>query len=477
MPNGFAYLVLLSWPLVTILIFRAMPIPKAIAWTIVGGYLLLPERTGFDLPILPIIDKTFIPAVSAAVMTWLTLRDPRPPRIAFLDRRGQKIVMGLLVLLLGTPFITVLTNSEPVIFGSRFIPGLTLYDALSTVNGLLVMLIPFFLARRFLATEEDHAALLKVFALAGVAYAVPAVFEVRMSPQLNIWLYGFFPHSFQQHMRGGGYRPIVFLPHGLWLAIFMAMAVLAASGLWRVLYPRGRWLFLAVVLLGVLFLLHSLGALVIALLLLPVVLLGSVAMQLRVAAILSLIILLFPVLRGVGLVPIGMIVEAAAVISEDRASSLQFRLDNEDRLLDRASRKPLAGWGGWGRPRIYDERTGEDLSITDGAWIIIIGNEGWLGYIGKFGLLTLPSILLWIRRRSEVSSATSVLALVLVANLVDLLPNATLTPLTWLVAGALAGGLSASKSVRQDLANPIAVRRVPVRWKSNVRHANHNRHH
>ncbi len=29
-----------------------------------------------------------------------------------------------------------------------------------------------------------------------------------------------------------GFRPVVFLHHGLWLAIFMAMALLAAAALW-----------------------------------------------------------------------------------------------------------------------------------------------------------------------------------------------------------------------------------------------------
>ena len=33
-------------------LFRMLPTHKAIIWTILGGYLLLPERTGIDLPLL-----------------------------------------------------------------------------------------------------------------------------------------------------------------------------------------------------------------------------------------------------------------------------------------------------------------------------------------------------------------------------------------------------------------------------------------
>ena len=73
-------------------------------------------------------------------------------------------------------------------------------------------------------------------------------------------------------------------------------------------------------------------------------------------------------------------------------------------------------------------------------WIITVGVSGWFGYIAQFGLLTVPIILLTLyRRRLDLSLATSGLCLVLTANLIDMIPNATLTPVTWLIAGALMG--------------------------------------
>ncbi len=40
------------------------------------------------------------------------------------------------------------------------------------------------------------------------------------------------------------------------------------------------------------------------------------------------------------------------------------------------------------------------------------------------------------------SLATAGLCLILAANLIDLIPNATLTPITWLVTGAIMGRAS-----------------------------------
>ena len=44
-------------------------------------------------------------------------------------------------------------------------------------------------------------------------------------------------------------------------------------------------------------------------------------------------------------------------------------------LAAKAMRRPVFGWGGWGRSRVHDE-WGTDLSITDGLWIIQFGQLG-----------------------------------------------------------------------------------------------------
>ena len=52
-------------------------------------------------------------------------------------------------------------------------------------------------------------------------------------------VYGFFPHSWLQHVRGGGFRPIVFMNHGLVLGIFLSMAVVASAIMVRLSTRRG----------------------------------------------------------------------------------------------------------------------------------------------------------------------------------------------------------------------------------------------
>ena len=144
-------------------------------------------------------------------------------------------------------------------------------------------------------------------------------------------------------------------------------------------------------------------------------------------------------LRGTQLIPIEEIRQIATDFNEQRGSSLGTRLDNEEMLLERAKQRPVFGWGGWGRPRIYNEQ-GTDISITDGYWVIIMGVGGWTRYVGEFGLMAMPIFLLaWRRRDYALGNETAVLAVVLAANMMDALPNAAITPLTWLITGALWG--------------------------------------
>lgn len=278
-----------------------------------------------------------------------------------------------------------------------------------------------------------------------------------MSPQLNNMVYGFFPHSWIQHIRNGGYRPLVFLSHGLELGIFFAVCLIGTAGLLRVAPKDKRpmlWLALAW-LFGTLVLCKTLGALIIAVVLLPVILLLGIRTQLMVAAIFAGLVLLYPTTRSLDFFPTERLLSfAASVGSPDRVNSLDFRFINEDMLLEHANERPLFGWGTYGRNRVFDEN-GNDISVTDGAWVILFGVFGWVGYLARFGLLTIPILLLMLRRRDDLHPASAALCVALAANLLDLLPNAGLTPITWLMAGAVVGRLELGRI--EDEA-PAAVR-------------------
>lgn len=454
MPNGFAYLMLFSWPLVAHVMFTRMPVYKALIWTMMAGYLILPSATSFKIPMLPLLDKHSIPTISAFVLCWI--HAPRESTV-----KNSPLITGLLVLMVASPFMTVMTNAEPVIVGPLYLPSLRPYDALSMISGAAILVLPFLMARRHINTPEAHRELLRAFAIGGLAYTLPALAEVRLSPQLHILVYGFFPSDFIQHLRAGGFRPVVFLNHGLMIGILFCLSFLACLALWRdairMGQPARRWLFAAVWVLFTLALSKSVGALVISVALGLISGLAGRQMQIMFAAIIAVLVLFYPTLRSGGYVPVERIHEIAESYSEARAQSLKFRLDNEDGLLARANEKPVFGWGGWGRNQLYDSETGRSLSVLDGIWVILIGIYGWAGYIAYFGLWTVP-ILQYARDSKRLGSSliTPGLMILLSANLIDFLPNAGMVPYVWMIAGAIAGIVTQRVDLAQtQLTSPV----------------------
>jgi O-antigen ligase len=134
---------------------------------------------------------------------------------------------------------------------------------------------------------------------------------------------------------------------------------------------------------------------------------------------------------------------AEATVGHERAASLQTRLSNEDILAEKALQKPLFGWGRWGRNRVYDEN-GNDISITDGLWVLALGQAGLVGLASLTAVFLVPA--LNVRRvvgkrgwREPMFAAPIVLALLLVLYMMDNLLNAMVNPIFTLIAGGLTG--------------------------------------
>lgn len=444
MPNSLAYLALLSWPFVTVMLWQRLDPARALIWSILGAYLVLPPAQAvIALPGLPDLDKFSLSNLMALGCAVFLLKD----RIAYLP--GIWLGRLLVVLYVFSPFATVLTNDDPVTGPGLWLPGTSLYDSLSAVAGQAITITPYFLARRYLATAGAARALLVALVAGALAYVPPMLIEARLSPQINIWVYGFFAHDFSQAVRFGGYRPMVFLPHGLWLALFVLMAFLSALSLARQTptADRVKWVGFAAVLAGALVLSKSVGPIFYAVALAPMILLAGSRAQVVVAGTMAAVVITYPLLRGLHLVPIDTVMSLAHAISAERAQSFDFRVMNEETLLAHAAERPLFGWGGYGRNLIHDPETGRVLSVSDGMWIIRLGMNGWLGYIAEFGLLVMPLLLLARQAlRQPPALAVAALALIYGANLLDLLPNATLVPLTWLIGGALLGQAEALRA-------------------------------
>ncbi|MEM9579104.1 MAG: hypothetical protein AAF891_00345 [Pseudomonadota bacterium] len=449
MPNMIAYAMLAIWPFVTVVMFRRMPVEKALIWAIVAGYLLLPPPpAGFDFPLLPAFDKDTIPSLSVLLCCFF-LYGHQGSIIP-----SSRLAQFLLAIFIFSPAFTVMTNGEPVFFGQVGIRGLGAADMLALCALQFIKVIPFLLARQFLVSAESQREILKIFLISGLVYSILMLYEVRMSPQLNTQIYGFFQHVFNQMVRNGGFRPLVFLYHGLWVALFAMMVLISAlaiakseSGKTKLqAYCAGAYM--AVVLI----LCKSLGSLLFAIFLVPLVLFLSHRAQIRIAGLVAVLAVGYPLLKGLDLVPVQWMLEQAANIDPERSASLKFRFDNEDILRERAMLKPLFGWGSWGRNHILDPISGIILTVTDGRWIIVIGVYGWIGFLAEFCLLTLPIFLIWREAKTsfgaEVTPYAGAISLLLAINVLDMIPNATLTPLTWLFSGALLGYAEALRAER-----------------------------
>ena len=386
---------------------------------------------------LPPLDKVSIPAITTFVLCWMKgTQAPAPKR--------SLLVYCLAFAFVLSPILSTLNNSYELQNADKSIPGYYPLDGVKIALHNVMTLAPFFVGMRFLSSDKGRALLLRAIPTAALMYSVPMLFEVRFSPQLHRWIYGFFPHSFGQQIRDGGFRPVVFLGHGLEVALFASLAtvagLIAMRARWRILrMPAG---IVASYLSVVLLLCKTLGAAIYALVVAPVVLFMAPRTWVKVACTIALLICAFPLLRTYDLIPVHRIVAAANTISADRSSSFETRVKNEDILLAKANQKPFFGWGTWGRNRVYDVETGKDVSVTDGEWIIQFGMFGWMGYLSLFGLFaaSVMRALTVVRGPvTETAIAVAGLSLLLAMNLIDLIPNANLLPFTYVMAGSIAG--------------------------------------
>ncbi len=428
--NLMVYIVMFGWIPFVLYLFKWVPAQRAVIVSFIIAWLFLPV-VKFSLPGLP--DYTKMSATCYGILLATIVFDVK----RFSTFKFGWLDLPMLIWCL-CPLASSLTN------------GLGLYDGFSeALNQTVTWGLPYYLGRLYLNNLDGLRKLAIDMFIGGLIYMPLCLFELRMSPQLHRIFYGFHARAdFSQTMRYGGFRPTVFMEHGLMVGAWMMAATMLGVWLWRTGNINQVWGIPGHWLVGALFitalLVRSTGALILLLVGLFVLFFSSrfgnsVLMLVLVAAI-SLHLYL-----GVsGNFPGEQISNViSTTINPERAQSVQFRFDNEKLLAQKAREKIVFGWGGWGRSRVYDN-WGNDVSVTDSLWILAFGTRGLVGLISLTASLLLPAIAfvqrypanLW--NHPKVAPAAT-LAILLVLYMMDCLLNAMINPIYILACGGIAG--------------------------------------
>lgn len=420
---------------VALIIVACVRGPAGIIAAYLTGWLLLPSIGGYNLPGLPPYAKRV--AVTLAVLLAMAVLRPN----VLSSYRPRWFDLPMLVWCLA-PFASSIHN------------GLGVYDGLSEIYGQMMLWgFPYLIGRTAFADSACARVLVIGLFAGGLAYLLPCLWEIRMSPQLHRWVYGEHPSPFHMTQRLGGYRPVVFMKHGIELGMWMAAASLTGLWLWMARDPRRvfgmpiRWTAMGLVVVTIMC--RALGG--IALLALGMA--GLLAARVRPAGrmVLVALVLLTPLYITVRIADLWHgeeLVWIAEVIDSERAISLQGRLVGEEAVLDRARQRPLFGWGAHdgGRAQADDG----DVVAIDGMWIIYFGKYGLLGVVSLYAAMLLPPLRLFIglsRHLEVVQSTSAPLAIVLTLFGLDSLLNGFPCPIFVVGLGAVASvPLRASRS-------------------------------
>ncbi len=276
---------------------------------------------------------------------------------------------------------------------------------------------------------------------------------------------------------------MVFMQHGLAVAMFLGMATVVGCMLWwsgtaarllpeRIALHYGFLIPVLVLGLGATLLLcRSSGAVLLAGI--GLVVLVS-ACRFRLPWLLVGLLLVCPLYlttrvsgawSGNALVPF-----FRATLDKDRAESFECRQINEDDLMERAFEGPPFGWGGWGRNFVHD-KYGNNLTIPDGLWIITLGERGLLGLISLYLAMLVPvARFIFVRPPSTWSKPACApavaCAVVVVLYMIDNLMNAMHNPVFILMAGGLAG-LARVKAAPPE-PPPALTDRTVFQWSLNT---------
>jgi hypothetical protein len=423
---------LFGWPVAIMAMFMVMPPRRAAAFAFILGWLFLPVAV-IEIRGLPNLGK--VSSTGFGVILGMLFLDKSGALYKF---RPSFYDLPMLIWSV-TPLATSISN------------GLGLYDGyMSATTQMFMWGVPYLIGRVYFCDGKGMKELMTALVTGALIYLPFVLFEVRMSPQLHYIVYGKYQHAFEQTIRLGGWRPMVFMNHGLMLSMFVVVASLALFWLWRTRYVTRIWSipvsWLCVILLVTALLCRSTGA--IGLLLIGITLLLGCAYMKTTWPLLAICIAIpIYIFARVGVGWDGQILEdtLTPVVGEERVSSLMYRVRNEVRLVDHANNRFLLGWGGWGRAFQIpsDEETFAPRAVPDSMWIIAFAQFGVIGLVSLFAALLMPMVILFRRlgRHIDAQNWAPVVAgaIVMLMFTCDLMVNAMVAPFYMVCLGGLAG--------------------------------------
>ena len=403
-----------------------LPVRRVVLISIIGGNILLPVAS-VSFEGFPAYTRALASGIGALIPALMT---SAPVLFSWRPKAMDLFFFGFLA----STGISSLMN------------GLGPYDAFtSSVNRMLEWGVAYWVGRSMFQGQTGLRELCVGIVVGGMVYAPLCIWETVMSPQLNRQIYGFHAAPFVMSKRMGGWRPTVFMAHGLAVGVWMASSAVIAWVLWRSrTVTKILSVPMSVIAIGLVLVtigLRSTGAAI-----LLVFLIGAVeAVQLGRLRLVLIGLVLSPVIY-ISLRVVGwngeQLVEWTSVFGAERAGSLNMRLENDALIVDRAMQRPIFGWGSWGRWRVRDE-FGRDITVSDSWWAIVLGTTGIFGLVATYGTFIAPGFLL-IRRKvrgmifSPANGAAWAISMALLLYVLDSLANAMPNATFMMAAGALA---------------------------------------
>lgn len=430
--NALVPLALSGWiPLTIVLFFRLKPHHAAIA-SVLGGTLFLP-MAGYNLPGLPPFTKNSVIAIGLILGGRLS----GARRSA--NFRWSRYDLPMLVWCL-CPLASSLSNN------------LGLYDGVAGIwYNISMWGVPYLAGRIYIDTTEKLQELCIAFVIGGLVYMPLCLYEIRMSPQLSKMIYGFFPHDWSQHNRYGGFRPIVFMQHGLMVALWMAVTSTVACWLWRTKIIRDIkgipfsffvWAMIITTILcktasGWIAMVIGIGGYVIFRF-------YRVVLPFRLMAILISCYMVLRIMGGIEAAGLQSLV--VRVFDAERAASYSIRLVQEDLFIEKTLQRPIFGWGNIARAWPRNEKSEETLiGMIDALWLIIFSVRGAVGLFAMTTMMLIGPWRVFLFARQETSNVgflrvgPVVLSLVVLLFMLDCLSNGMHNSVYIFVSGSLLG--------------------------------------